>query len=254
MTRIKLRAWTLCALASLVGVPAAQGGVEGSSAPDTAAAALVDRVLAAYGGREALEKIHAYRAEGRLVTVMREGEAPTIRLFARPNRLRVELRYPDAPETRILRGEQGWRGTGNTLDAAQGPMLDAMLLQAARAGIPWILMERAAEVHRIQPLHFRGRDLLGLELGLAPGLTLRAYVDPATNRVEMSQGILERGSMRTAFETIYADFRSIDGVWFAFREENYASGRQTGYTAMERVEWNPKLRDEDFAPPAKRRT
>lgn len=129
-----------------------------------------------------------------------------------------------------------------------------MILQTARAGVPWVLMEHAASVHMIEPLNLRGRGLLCLEFALATGLTLRLHVDPATAHVEMSQGILERGTMGTAFETICEDFRSVDGVLFAFREENYASGKHTGSTAIEKVELNPKLHDDDFAPPAKRRT
>jgi hypothetical protein len=240
--------------AVLVAVAAAQAAAAGSASPDTAAAALIERIIRAYGGQSKLDAVRAYRLEGRIVAVMQGREGPTVRLFARPNRLRVELHYANAPEMRILRGAQGWRGTPGAVEPASGPMLDAMVLQAARAGVPWILMERRNDTHVIDPLDLRGRRLLGLEITLAPGLTLRVYVNPATNHVEMSQGILERGPMRTAFETMYEDFRSVDGVLFAFREENYASGQHTGYTAIEKVEWNPKLQDTDFAPPGKPRT
>jgi hypothetical protein len=243
----------LC-VAALLAMAPRPAAAASSAAPDTAAAALIERIVRAYGGHGKLDKVHAYRLEGRIVAVQQGREGPTLRIFARPNRLRVELQYPDAPETRILDGTQGWRGAGGPVEAVSGPLLDAMALQAARAGVPWILMERKDDTQVVEALELRGRKLLGLECVLEPGLTLRVYVNPVTAHVEMSQGILERGRMRTAFETIYEDFRTVDGVLFAFREENYASGQHTGYTAIEKVEWNPKLHAADFAPPPKRRT
>ena len=57
---------------------------------------LIERVGMAYGGRAALEAVHAYRMEGRVVAAQHEREGPMIRLFQRPGRLRVEVHYPGA--------------------------------------------------------------------------------------------------------------------------------------------------------------
>jgi len=237
--------------------PAAAAPPAAEPAPDSAHATvtaqdvreLVERVLDAYGGRAALDRVKAYRAEGRVVAVMQGREGPTTRLFQRPNRLRIELRYAVEPELRIVAGARGWRGSEDGVEPASGPMLDAMILQAARAAVPWILMEHAAEARRIEPREHRGRQLVGLEIPLGGGMTLRLWIDPSTRRVEVSQGTLAHHGMGTAFETAYGDFRMVDGVLFAFREENYASGAHTGYTAIERVVLNPKPRPGDFAPP-----
>src|SRR5258706_13681599 len=73
---------------------------------------LIDRVVLAYGGRAALEDVHASRMEGHVVAAQQKREGPTSRVFQRPGRLRVEVRYPDRPETRIVNGEHGWRSQG----------------------------------------------------------------------------------------------------------------------------------------------
>jgi len=246
--------WSCLLAAILACTPAlAATGVGAAAVHDSStsedAGALIAQVAKAYGGRAALEKVSAYRAEGRIVALAQRREGPTSRLFWRPGRLRVELRYPDAPETRIVDGTRGWRGDGGGMEPASGPMLDAMILQAARAGVPWVLIEHVRDARRIAPREHRGRMLLGIELQLGRGLTLRAYVDPATHRVERSEGRLTHGGMETTFETVYEDFRPVRGVLFAFREENYASGVHTGYTALERVEINPPCGRADFAPP-----
>jgi len=215
---------------------------------------LVDDVVRAYGGRAALERVTAYRCDGRVVALVHPREGPTTRLFQRPDRLRVELRYPGHPELRIVDGARGWRGDGEDVESASGVMLDAMVLQAARAGVPWTLMEHADSVRVVEPREDGGRTLVGLELRLADGLTLRTYVDPVTHRVERSESLLDRGGMQTTFETVYSDFRKVAGVVFAFREENYASGTHTADTMFGKITLNPKLPAGAFGPPPPRRT
>jgi len=124
-----------------------------------------------------------------------------------------------------------------------------MILQGARANVPWILLERATEAHMIEPLERDGRKLLGVEIPLGAGLVFRAYVDPETHRVAVSQGRFDHHGMATWFETAYGDFRLVQGVWFAFREENFASGARTGQTTIEKVTVNPKTGPADFTVP-----
>jgi hypothetical protein len=242
-----LRESTLVASALMaLAVPSLPAG---HAAPAADPRALAEAVVEAYGGRAALEPIRAYRMEGRIAARLRGQEGPMRRLFARPDRLRVELDYPDEPELRIVNGAQGWRSIGGDPEPVSGPLLDAMVLQAARAAVPWVLMEHMAELETIAPQEHMGRRLLGLGLHLEHGLALELYVDPASHRVLWSRGRLTHGGMETAFETEYGDFRRVGQAWFAFHEENYASGAHTGATTIERVELNPKLRLDAFAPP-----
>ncbi|HEY6865695.1 MAG TPA: hypothetical protein VI792_00455 [Candidatus Eisenbacteria bacterium] len=230
--------------------PAGTAGSARAAGSPGEARALIGRVLAAYGGRPALAAVTAYRAEGDLFSLRRHESAPVTRLFARPDRLKVLIEYEGAPEARIVDGAKGWRSSpGGELEPASGPMLDAMVLQAARAGVPWILAERESVARAIPPLERGGRRLPGIEIPLGGGLLVRAYVDPVTFRVEVSQGFLEHAGMRTFFETDGSDFRQVQGIWFAFREENWASGVQTGFTTLRQVILNPALRPGEFAPP-----
>ena len=207
---------------------------------------LVGKVLTAYGGKEALARVKAYRMEGTVASVMR-GSGALTRTFARPERLRIALDYPNHPETRILDGRKGWRsdGTGN-IAAAEGFLLTSMALQAARADLPWLLDERRETLRMLPPME--GGKLQGLEIPLGEGLTLTVYVETATGRIVRSSGVLEAPGMKTNFATDYADFRTVDGVLFAFREGNFASNQSTGDTVITRVTINPPLKDTDFRP------
>jgi hypothetical protein len=209
-------------------------------------AALIERVLGAYGGKAALAKVKAYRMEGTVTSVMR-GNGALVRTFARPDRLKITLDYPNHPEARILDGGKGWRsdGTGN-MAPAEGFLLTSMVLQAARADLPWLLEEKRAAIKLLAPMD--GGKLQGLEIPLGAGLTLTIYAEAATGRIVRTAGVLEAPGMKTNFATDYSDFRAIDGVLFSFREANFASNQSTGETVITKVTLNPKLGDADFRP------
>lgn len=240
----------LCAALAWAALPARGAGSAEEPVSPIDVHALVSRVLEAYGGRVALSKVGAYRMEGVLFSLQRHDESPTVRVFARPARLKILIGYDKSSEVRLVDGAKGWRKvSGGTLESASGPMLDAMVLQAARADVPWILAERESSARLVEPLERGDERLPGIEIPLENGLRLRAYVHPRTHRVEVSQGLLDHGGMSTHFETVYSDFRKVDGLWFAHREENWASGTQTGITTIRRILLDPKLAPGEFAPP-----
>ncbi len=208
--------------------------------------AVIDRVFAAYGGRTALEKVKAYRMEGSVASKMR-GDGALVRTFARPGRLKTALDYPNHPEIRILDGGKGWRSEADgKMPPAEGFLLTSMVLQAARANLPWLLDERRATTKVLPPME--GGKLQGLEIPLGQGLTLTVYIDTATGRIVRSSGVLVAPEMKTNFATDYSDFRTVDGILFPFREANFASNQSTGDTVITRVIVNPPLVDADFRP------
>jgi hypothetical protein len=89
---------------------------------------------------------------------------------------------------------------------------------------------------------------IGLQIILDPGLILRLYADPKTARIVYSQAILSTDTIKTHFETVYSDFREVDGILFAHHEENWASGFHTGTTEIREITINPATKPEDFRP------
>jgi hypothetical protein len=210
--------------------------------------ALIDRVLEAHGGKAALAKVRSYRMEGRITSVM-QGTGSFARTFARPDRLRVVLDYPERPETRILDGTKGWRSGGGGQLAPQpveGFLLGSMVVQAGRANLPWLLDERRADAKLLPPEH--SGALQGIEVPLGPGMKVTAFVDLTSGRIVRSQGDLDVPGMQTGFVTEYWDYRSVDGVMFPFHEGNFASGKNTGATMISKITVNPPLTDADFRP------
>jgi hypothetical protein len=242
------RAVAFVASLVVVGCTAPRGGEDQRTAT-AEVQALIDSVLAAHGGVEALQRVTAYAMQGRIETANRPGGATTFRTFQRPDRLRIVIHYSRAVEVRILDGTHGWRREASgAYSQATGPTLAAMRLQAARADAPWILAEHRADARAIAPLDQKGHAYPGLAVAVGDGLELRIYLDPETHLVTVTESVMHTDDVDTAFRTVYADYRPVDGVLFPFREENFTSGQHMGSTFLSEVRVNPELGPTTFAP------
>ena len=184
-------------------------------------AALVDKVVNAYGGAAAWNKVTEIVERGRVVPAMRKGDGAMTRTWRGTDNLRVEIAYPEnKSEVRVL--ENG-KGTNNGRES-NAMELDAMRLQAARLALPKLLAEKHTTVHLTAPNM--------LELALDGGLTIEAEVDPATGHIVRSTG--HSGQM--SFTTAYSDFRSVNGLLIAFHEENSAMGMKTADNYLDKVD------------------
>lgn len=197
--------------------------------------ALVDKIANAYGGRAVLENFTALRETGRVEPAARTGDpVPTVRTYARPLRLRVEVGAPSNPrEVRVLDGEKGWRNGKEST----GMGYDAMVLQAVRLDLPFhFLSQRKALVEK-EPVHYQGKRLRVLELPLEHGLSIRAGIEPDTGRILFSEGTTKSGAAGpTTFETRYDDFQTVEGRLFAFKETNFAGGTKTAEIVLTSIE------------------
>ncbi len=216
-----------------------------------AAGELIDKVLETYGGAKAVKKIKSYRMKGTIESYQNKETAPFTRSFRRDgDGLFVDIRYTVNPEKRFLLESEGWRtGKEGKTAKVEGFQLHAMVIQAARADIPWILHERREELRQTELVMQDGRKANVLLLDLKDGMNMRYFVDAETNMVISSEGILTGGPMGSlSFATYYEDFRPVAGVQVPHRELNFVAGQKSGVTLIESVEANPKLKDKEFKP------
>lgn len=181
---------------------------------------VIARVMQAYGGAAAWEKVTSFRETGTVTPAMRPSEGKLTREWQRPDKLRVEIVYPTNTEVRAVEGEHG---TQNGKEAS-GMGLDAMRLQAARLALPELLFEKRKAL----------RDLGGnsIEIPISSSMTVVVDIDPETGRIIKSTG----KAKDLEFSTAYSDFRNVDGLLFAFREENSAQGTKTGTNQITKIE------------------
>ncbi|HVO18290.1 MAG TPA: hypothetical protein VMU15_03485 [Anaeromyxobacter sp.] len=223
----------------------------GEAAPPPAsgkepAGELVRRCAAAYGGERARVRLARVRAVGRVSSELHPGEPGRLtRLFSRPGRLRLEVAFPgSAPEVQVLDGARAFRyGQPVTGTAAL-----ALQLQAARLELPMLLVEWDGRATDLGEIQHEGRPVrvLGLEVG--PGLRLEVGIDPVTARIAYVRGLAQNGPSTLEVFTVFRDYKAVDGVLVAFREEGYANGQPTGDVDVEAVEFPEELPEEAFQP------
>lgn len=235
------------ATAPAVDAPAPPAAPPGARAParPPEVRALIERCVGAYGGRKAVVRLARVREEGTVTSLLHPGQPGRItRVYQRSGKLRVEIAFPGAPvEVRVLDGGRGWRFG----EEVGGPFLMSMVLQAARLDLPALLAAWENKVEDRGTLDHEGTALRVLALEVAPGVVVEAGIDPATGRILRSRGT-SRGGAPVEFVTTYSDFRRVDGVLVAFREGNWANGRTTGETVLERVELPAQVDPAAFRP------
>jgi hypothetical protein len=220
-------------------VSAGSDSVAATSRPGAPAAVselgrLVDSVLEAYGGRDALEAVEAYRCEGRVEAGSEPGE--TVRWFEYPDRLRIEMRYRNWGDLRIVRGDQGWTGPDDrNLVPLGNEFYRSTYLQMARMSLPLRLVESEADLVELAP-DAAGRRVL--HLSLAENLSLDCHIDIKTRRIEaVTLNMLDPEPAVVTVEL--SEFRWVDGVLFPFREDAYSGETKTATVRFRSVEVNP---------------
>ncbi len=236
------------AVAILLATVGCQGG-RGSADSQAKARAdvhdLVQEILDAYGGAAALGKVRAYRAEGILTATGHREQGHIVRWRERSDGLRIELRYPDRGELRVVRGDEGWGGPDDRhLQPVTGVFLETLRLEAARLDLPLRLAEQESSLVRMDP---DDKERVVLQLPLSGGTSLEYHVDPRKHRIE-------RVSMRLSSPTPtdsavdLSEFRWVHGVLFPFREDSYAGGVKTAIVRFRSVKTNPEIAPEMFSP------
>jgi hypothetical protein len=207
---------------------------------------LLEKIAEAYGGQKRIAEVTAYQQTGVTFSAMRGVEGDILRSYRHPDHLRVEIKYDEKnSELRILAGQYAWKQD----QPAEGIFYSAMLLQAARLGLPAILFEHQKHVRDGgMILDKQGVALNSLELNFHGNYRLVVGVDPDTGRILESRGIIEINNAAMEFGTTYDDFRYQQGRLFAFKEVHYAMGHQTGHTHIESIEIVPDLPEELFHP------
>lgn len=216
--------------------------VLGSEATD-----LAKLVIAAYGGTETIERNKSFKQSGALKSSRYENTGTVERTFSRPDKLRIDIQIPGAPpESRILNGERGWRN-GREVPPM---MARAMLLQAARLDLPYLIMNAGRNIKMLGPVNRGdGRDLKGLEIPMQDDLRLIAVVDAKTGYIVSSHGIISVSpSQGMEFATINSGHKKINGMVFATEEAHFAQGQATGNTVLNKSDVVQDLSDTVFRP------
>jgi len=205
--------------------------------PPPDVATVVKAVVAAAGGEQAWRAAPCRVERGKVSTPKNVGTL--YRAVAWPARLHLEVTYATNPtERRVLNGGLAW------IDGqpVQGAQLAALTLQAARAGLPLILLDRKDELVDRGLTSRAGLTLRRLELPLGQDLWLEVEIDTTTHRVLTSTGHVGRLVMGVSYD----DWRPVGALTLPFKEETFTNRAPTGVVTLDSVELSASLPTELF--------
>lgn len=200
---------------------------------------LIDQVIAAYGGREALTGVQRYEVSGDIVASARGLRGSFHRLVEADGDLATRMVYPGYTEGRLLVEGQGWRLVGEDFEPVHGPLLSAVQLQWARLQLPLVLDAHRDQASLGPPRVLDGVSYPSVSVPTGSGSTLTVWVDPQTWLARASQGTMRVAGQEMTFSAMYDDYRPVDGIMVAHLEQTYAQGTPTATLVVTQVRWDP---------------
>lgn len=199
---------------------------------------VLDMMIREYGGRENLSKLDSHVSIWDLEAVARGDRGESKTYVALPDKLRVEIAYPEKSETRVLNGDKGYKSfDGSPPSAASGPGLGAMKLQLMRLYSP-LHLKKISREKKIELV--RTEDLRILVLKEGP-LTVEYHMVPGVLRIIKTVGKLDVNGREMEFVTELSDFKEVDGVLVHQKEVKYAAGINTAVLTLKEFRANEKI-------------
>ncbi len=218
---------------------------------------VVEKVLTASGGREALGKLTSRHAAGTVSISTPGGEIPgVVDIFAKaPNKMRVSMKLDltamGASEMVI---EQRFDGTaGYTLNSMQGDaeITGEQLENMRNSTFPSPLLrykDAGTKVELAPGEKLAGKDVVVLLVTPKTGSAVRMFLDPETYLVTRTVATVaspQGGSGPIEQTTDLSDYRAVDGVKVAFRVAT-SNPMQAVTLAFKSVEHNVPMDDAMF--------
>lgn len=223
-------------------------------AADTASEAqritsVINKVIDAYGGKEAVEGINALHAKGRTEAFMLHSNGTYELYFKRGRKLRIETRYGRSWELRILNGDRGYRAAESLpLEEVFGPRYFAMVYHYKHLDILHDLIKGAYRIHSVGRASIDGNNAEVLQLSDKDGAAMDICVDEHSFLIVKVTGYFSSGNKSTYLSAEFSDYKKVGGSLFPFLITNYAGGIKIAQTVIDKYFINPEIADSIFEP------
>jgi hypothetical protein len=209
---------------------------------------LVEAVLEAHGGRQALGKVRTLKVVGRLKAVLRKDRGTGTVYFQQPDKLLSDNRYRRSREVRILNGSKGWVRTSEAFHPAPAGVMLGMRYSLVSYQLPLELAQRREELAYMGRVEQLGRRFEVLELQYSKDLRVRVYVESESKRIAQVAGYIKIGDKTVVLSRVLGDYREVDGVLYPFHQKYHSGPTLIAEKWVEAVEINPPSLEVTFTP------
>jgi hypothetical protein len=205
--------------------------------------ALLNQLIAEYGGEENLRKLDNQIQEWEIVTLVGARHGYDMRSVRVPDQLKVEITYPDKQETRVVNGDSAYFMDRDALPhLATKPQKDAMRLQLMRHYSPLVLRNKRDSLSVVIEGKYRVITLF------EEGVRADYFVNSENRRIEKVVGGLAIRGTEMQFVTEYSDFKVHEGVLVHQKENKFAGGVNTAKLKLRSITLDANLTEADFVP------
>jgi hypothetical protein len=214
---------------------------------------IIDKAIKAAGGEEKLAKFkaHTWSAKG---TYYGAGDGmPYTAEYAVqfPDKIRVEIKNVF---TLVLNGDKGWMKMGDDSNEMDAEQL-AEQKEVHHAGYVTTLLPLKGKGYALAPLgdvKIAGRPAVGIKVSSKNHRDVNLYFDKETNLLvkgEWTVKAMEEGGKEVAQETLYSDYKDVDGAKVPMKVALNRDGKKYVESENSDVKVAEKLDDSLFGKP-----
>jgi len=187
-------------------------------------------------------------------------EAPFTMEMARPNKMRMEFTFQGMTGVQAFDGKAGWSVMpfmGKTdPEAAPEEEVKKMQEQANMDGLLMDYKDYGRTVELLGKEDLEGTPVYKLKVTQKSGDVVYLYIDAEQYMLLKQTGKTKVRGQEIESETVFGDFKTVDGLIFPHSIEQKAAGMPGGMTmTVSKIELNPGVADSRFTmpPPAEKK-
>jgi hypothetical protein len=214
---------------------------------------VVTRAIAALGGAERLRACQTRLTVGKISFDGGSANPFTV-AQKRPNRLHMEIFFPNGMLMRGYDGRTGWQANPFAERKNADPMSPEERRNIAEEAefddplLDWKGRGSRVELLGKEPLE--GRSAYRLRVTAANGLVQELWLDSETFLRARWQGARKANGREMVFSSSFGDYRTVGGLQFPFRTSSRSKGNENRQEiVITRVELNMPIEDARFALP-----
>jgi len=215
-------------------------------------AEIVERAVAAAGGKARLAAVRSERMTG-TIAFGTDLPAPFVLELKRPGKIRAEITFRKGPFVQAFDGKVGrvispftepaahQMGPLETRDIAESADMDGPLVDSKARGIVVELLGKE---------DVEGKPAWKLRVRRKSGSVRTLFLDAASYLKVKWAGAIGEPGKEVVHETLFDDYRAVDGIPFSHRLRSHSSGGgQAQEIVLSKIELNPVIEDARFGVP-----
>src|SRR4051812_46673808 len=226
----------------------------GAAAQAQTADEIIAKNLAARGGKDKIKAVQSARMTGKML--LGQGmEAPFTLEMTRPNKMRMEFTIQGMTGVQAFDGTTGWSvmpfmGKKDP-EAMSADESKQAADQADMDGVLVDYKDKGSQVEYAGKVDVEGTPAHKLKVTKKNGDVVNIYIDAESYMEIKDAGKVKVRGQEIEGQTLFGDFKKVDGVVYPFSIEQKSSGGPGGMTiTISKIEINPTVDASRFAMPA----